>query len=172
MSFNNQEDRTRINERIRISPVQVIQDGQNLGSMPTAEALKRAREVGMDLVEISPNSRPPVCRIMDYGKFKYEQSLKLKEQKKNCKNTQPKEVWLRPVTQAHDLETKTKAVIKFLEEGHPVNVKIEFKAREVSHKELGYDILKSIVDAVGEKGSARKPSMLGKIINCFIEPKK
>lgn len=172
MNFRQEDRRTRINEAIRISPVRVIREGENIGVISTAEALKLAREVGLDLVEIVPDSRPPVCRIMDFGKYRYEQSLKQKEQKKNTKESQPKEVWLRPVTQEHDLETKTKAVIKFLEAGHPVVVKIEYKAREISHKELGFKILQSIVKNVADAGTARKPSMLGKILSCYLEPKK
>ena len=98
--------------------------------------------------------------------------LKKKSSGKNSRSTQAKEAWLRPVTQDHDVETKIKAIYKWLEEGHPVVVKIEFKAREITHKELGFDIMTEISDKVLPVGLARKPSLQGKILSCLIEPKK
>lgn len=164
---------TRINERIRISPVMVVRDGSNLGVMSTAEALRTAKDDGLDLVEISPNSRPPVCRIMDYGKFKYEKNIKEKQQRKNAKSSQPKEVRLRPVTQDHDLDTKTRAIKGFLEDGHSVQIKIKFKAREITHKELGFSVVHAIVDKLAGIGQLKgKPSLMGKWLNCVIEPTK
>ena len=164
---------TRVNERIRISPVMVVRDGVNLGTMSTAEAMRIAREEGLDLVEIAPNARPPVCRIMDYGKFKYEKNIKEKQQRKNAKSSQPKEVRLRPVTQDHDLDTKTRAIRGFLEDGHSVQVKIKFQAREITHKELGFGVVNGILDKLAGVGQFReRPSLMGKWLTCVIEPAK
>jgi translation initiation factor IF-3 len=163
----------RTNERIRISPVVVIQDGKTLGTLTTTEALRLAADAGLDLVEISPNERPPVCRIMDYGKYKYEKSVRQKQQKKNSRGVQPKEIRLRPVTQDHDLETKIKAIESFLSDGHPVQLTMKFKAREIAHKELGFTVINAILDKVSVAGKSRvKPILQGKTLTCIVDPIK
>jgi len=164
-------DNTRVNERIRISPVLVISDGENLGIMPTSDAIRIARERGLDLVEVSPNVRPPVCRIIDYGKFKYDKSKKEASQKKSVKGN--KQVRLRPVTDKHDLETKIKQINGFLEEGHGVLLTMKFKAREITHKDIGLKIIEQIISETSESGNVlSKASFQGKMLTCVIGPKK
>ena len=162
----------RTNNQIRFSPVIVIDNnGKNLGPIVLNSAINLARDVGLDLVEIAPNGRPPVCRIMDFGKFKFEQNLKEKKQRRQQKHAQVKEIRLSPSIQEHDLETKSKAAIKFLEAGHRVNVKLEFKRRELAHKELGFLVVKGFVDRLKDHGSSvSNPKSEGRNIFCMIEP--
>lgn len=128
----------RINEEIRCKEVRLVDDaGEQLGVMPPREAVKIAAEKGLDLVEVAPTANPPVCRIMDYGKFKYEQSKKEKEAKKNQRIISVKEVKLRPNIEDHDFLTKAKNAGKFLESGDKVKVTIMFRGREITHPELG-----------------------------------
>ncbi|MBR6756204.1 MAG: translation initiation factor IF-3 [Peptococcaceae bacterium] len=128
----------RINEEIRCKEVRLVDDaGEQLGVMPPREAVKIAAEKGLDLVEVAPTANPPVCRIMDYGKFKYEQSKKEKEAKKNQRTISVKEVKLRPNIEDHDFLTKAKNASKFLESGDKVKVTIMFRGREITHPELG-----------------------------------
>lgn len=162
----------RTNGQIRFSPVIVIDhEGKNLGPTPINSALNLARDAGLDLVEIAPNSRPPVCRIMDFGKFKFEQNLKEKKQRRRQKQVQVKEIRLSPSIQEHDLETKAKAAVKFLEAGHRVSVKLEFKRRELAHRDLGFVVINGFVERLKECGSAvSKPKSEGRNILCMIEP--
>lgn len=135
----------RINEQIRITPVRVVdQNGHMLGVIPTAEALTLAREAGLDLVEVSPNERPPVCRIMDFGKFKYEQKKKHANNAKTHQ-TQLKEIRLRPKTGEHDIEFKVKQARMFLEHKDKVKVNVQFKGRENAHHERGREVLDHFV---------------------------
>lgn len=128
----------RINEEIRCKEVRLVDDeGQQLGVMSPREAVKIAAEKGLDLVEVAPNAAPPVCRVMDYGKFKYEQSKKEREAKKNQKVIVVKEVKLRPNIEDHDFHTKARNAIKFLEAGDKVKVTIMFRGREITHPQLG-----------------------------------
>lgn len=128
----------RINEEVRCREVRLVDDeGQQLGVMSPRDALKVAAEKGLDLVEIAPHANPPVCRIMDYGKYKYEQSKKERETKKNQRIITVKEVKLRPNIEDHDFQTKAKNAIKFLEGGDKVKVTIMFRGREITHPELG-----------------------------------
>lgn len=166
-------NRRRVNQQIRISPVQVIRDGENLGEMPVKEALRLAEDSGLDLVEVSPNTRPPVCRVMDYGKFLYEQGQREKKQRKNVKQNQLKEIRFRPVTDEHDMEVKIRAVSKFLKEGHRVQLNMRFKRREIMFKNKGYEILEKVVEEIAEIGKmTNKPSMQGRMLSCVIEPIK
>jgi translation initiation factor IF-3 len=162
----------RTNNQIRFSPVIVIdQNGKNLGPIVLNSALNLSRDAGLDLVEIAPNSRPPVCRIMDFGKFKFEQNLKEKKQRRRQKQTQIKEIRLSPSIQEHDLETKAKAAIKFLDSGHRVNVKLEFKRRELAHKDLGFVVVNGFVDRLKDYGTlVSKPKSEGRNIICVVEP--
>ncbi|KAA3631551.1 MAG: translation initiation factor IF-3 [Calditrichaeota bacterium] len=132
----------RINNRIKVSPVRLIgPDGDQFGIIPTAEALERAREYGLDLVEVSPNSRPPVCRILDYGKYKYELAKKDKLAKKRQHTMQMKEMRYRPKIDEHDFQFKTKHVREFIEGGNKVKTFVMFRGREMAYTEYGRKVL-------------------------------
>jgi len=132
----------RINERIGVREVRVVgEDGEQLGVLPTRDALLRARELGFDLVEVAPKSRPPVCRIMDYGKYKYELSKKAKQARKRQHQVVVKEIKLRPKIETHDYDFKKKHIIEFLEHGDKVKVTLMFRGREMAHTDLGRKLL-------------------------------
>jgi translation initiation factor IF-3 len=140
----NQEE-LRINERIRISPIRLIDDvGEQVGIVPTDEARRMAQEKGLDLVEVAPNARPPVCKLMDYGKHKYEQARKFREAKKKQHNIHVKEVKLRPRIETHDLEFKLRHARRFFEEGDKVKFTLMFRGREITHPELGVRLLEQV----------------------------
>lgn len=163
----------RINERIRISPVIVIdQDGENLGALPLKMALGIASEAGLDLVEIAPSNRPPVCRVMDYGKFKFDQDLKERKlKKKQSKISKTKEVRISPSIQDHDMETKAKSAMKFLQEGCKVVIKLEFRRRELAHKDLGVRTMNSFLERLVDFGKAASPPKFeGRSVTCMVEP--
>ena len=139
------QEELRVNERIRISPIRLIDDeGEQVGIVPTDEARRLARERGLDLVEVAPNARPPVCKLMDYGKHKYEQARKLREAKKKQHNINVKEVKLRPRIETHDLEFKMRHARRFFEEGDKVKFTLMFRGREVTHPELGVRLLEQV----------------------------
>jgi len=166
-------DRLRINDQIRISPIIVIDHvGKNLGTLPLRAALDLAFNYGLDLVEISPSSRPPVCRIMDYGKFRFDQDLKDKRNKKiQSKSSKVKEIRLSPAIQEHDVETKFKSAVKFLQSGHRINVRLEFKRRQIAHQDIGIKIMDSFLDKISQFGKpVAKPKSEGRIISCMVEP--
>jgi translation initiation factor IF-3 len=137
----------RHNEQIRIPRVLVVQDGKNLGEMATRDALILARSYELDLVEVAPHSRPPVCQIMDYGKFMYDRSKK--EKQKTTQNRE-KEISFRYVIDQNDLETKANQAKGFLEKGHKVKLVVKFKAREKAHKDMGFDVIKKIIEILKE----------------------
>ena len=138
----------------------------------SADAQKRADEEGLDLVLISPTANPPVCRIMNYSKFKYEQIKKQKEAKKNAKTVTVKEVRLSPQIEEHDLETKARSAKKFLNHGDKVKISIRFRGREMAHKDLGKDVLEDFFNLVVDVAQiASKPKMEGRSLVMFIEPK-
>ncbi len=138
-------DELRINDRIRISPVRLVdEDGEQLGIVPTDEARAMATDRGLDLVEVAPNARPPVCKLMDYGKYKYEQQRKLREARKKQHNVTVKEVKLRPKIEKHDLDFKLRHARRFLEEGDKVKVTLMFRGREITHPELGVRVLEKV----------------------------
>lgn len=143
-----------------------------MGSIPTMKAIEMAVESGLDLVEIAPNSRPPVCRIMDFGKFKFEQAVKERAQrKKQSKLAQIKEIQLSPGIQKHDMETKSKAARKFLESGQKVNVKLEFRRRELAHRDIGDKVMAEFLQMLAEVGSPiDRPRSEGKSLFCVVEP--
>jgi translation initiation factor IF-3 len=148
----------RINNRIRIPEVRVIgADGEVIGVMPTPKALEMARENDLDLVEVAPKSRPPVCRIMDYGKYKYETSKRLKKAKTRQHQIQLKEMRLRPKIEEHDYEFKARKVREFLEDRNKVRVTVIFRGREMTHPERGERILKRLVEDMSEVGSQEGP---------------
>jgi len=147
-----------VNERIHAREVRLISaDGQQLGIMSTYEALNAARQAGMDLVEVSPNADPPVCKIMDYGKYKYQASKKTQEGKKKTRTLQIKEIRLRPHTDEHDLGFKVRNMKKFLEKKDKVKVSVLFKGREMAYMDAGRALLERIAQEVDELGSVEQP---------------
>ncbi|SFP21650.1 translation initiation factor IF-3 [Ruminobacter amylophilus] len=138
-------NKTRINGEIRYREVRLIGlDGEALGIMSSSEALNKATEAGVDLVEISPNAEPPVCRIMDYGKFLYEKSKAQKEQKKKQKQVQVKEIKFRHATDEGDYQVKLRNLIRFLEDGDKAKVTMRYRGREIAHQDIGLDVMKRI----------------------------
>ena len=163
----------RINSQIRISPVRVVRDGEQLGVMPTSAALRLAQDDGLDLVEIAPTARPPVCHILDYGKFRYEQSIKEKENRKKQKVTQDKEIRLSPVVEEHDLVTKVNQARTFLNEGKRVQFSLRFKGRLIVHKDIGFDVVARVLDKLNDVATVDlSPRMEGKSIIFRVVPKK
>jgi len=151
-------DDVRVNERIRAKTVRLIAaDGEQLGILPVDQALAAAKQGGMDLVEVAPNSEPPVCRIMDYGKFKYQTSKKTQVGKKKGKAFQVKEIKLRPHTEEHDLGFKIKNLKKFLEKKARVKVSVIFRGREMTYMNAGIELLKRIAEDVVEVGTVEQP---------------
>jgi translation initiation factor IF-3 len=140
-----------VNEDIRVPQVRLIdQDGEMLGVMSAREALLRAYDVGMDLLEISPNADPPVCKITDYGKYKYEQQKKANEARKKQKVVEIKEIKVRPNIDDHDYEVKMRAARSFIEEGDKVKVTLRFRGREMAHQDLGAKVLERIRTELGD----------------------
>jgi translation initiation factor IF-3 len=164
--------RIRANEQIRVPEIRVIDaEGNQLGVLPTHEALQLAREQEFDLVEISPTSRPPVCRIMDFGKFKYEQSKKQKQSKKKQHTFQIKEVKFRPKTEEHDYQFKRRHAEEFLEKHFKVKITVMFRGREMDHREMGYKILDRLVKDIAHVGTVdRKPEFEGRLMVMYLAP--
>jgi translation initiation factor IF-3 len=164
----------RINERIRVREVLVIDDeGQKLGVIPIHQALAMAREQGLDLVEVAPNANPPVCRILDYGKFKYEQSKKEREAHKHQRQVVVREVRFKSKIGQHDLDFKTKIIGKLLREGDKVKVSVLFRGREITHPEIGRDLLQRVSSRLAEEGlgSVEKPiGMEGRFMTMIVAP--
>ncbi len=166
----------RINEQIRVREVRVIDDeGKQRGVLPTPKALELAQEVGADLVEVAPQANPPVCKILDYGKFKFEQEKKLKESNKRQKQLKLKEIRMQPKIEKHDLDFKTDHVKSFLEEGNKVKVTIRFRGREMAHTEIGRDVLDQILTNLNELEAKfnvdRQPQMEGRFMSMILSPK-
>jgi translation initiation factor IF-3 len=163
-----------MNERIRAREIRVIDaDGNQLGIMAPFDALKRAREQNLDLVEISPNAVPPVCRIMDYGKFLYEQEKKERAARKNQKQIVLKEVKFSINVDEHDYVTKRNHVLRFLHEGDKVKASLRFRGREMAHQNLGRDVLDRLIREVGEKGIVEfRPRMEGNTMHAILAPPK
>lgn len=161
-----------VNNRIRASEVRVIDpDGEQLGIFPIKEALAAAREMGFDLVEVSPKSKPPVCRIMDYGKYKYEQKKRLQETKKKQSVVLMKEVKLRPKIDDHDLQFKLRHIERFLSEGNKAKITVIFRGREIAHKELGRAKLERVAEAVKELGAIDQgPKQEGRNLIMVLSP--
>lgn len=161
----------RKNEQIKLPKVLLIKDGQNLGTYPTNEAIRLARDEGLDLVEVSPNSNPPVCSIMDYGKFVYDQQRKKKSQKQS--QQKEKEISFRYVIDEHDLEVKANQIKKLIEKGYRVKVTVKFKARENAHRDKGFIAIRQCLDLVKDIGTPEKPPVLeGNNIICRVDAKK
>ena len=162
----------RINERIRGSEIRLIGvDGENVGVVTPERALMMAEEAGLDLVEISPNAVPPVCKIMDFGKFKYETQKKEAEARKNQKVIEIKEVKFRPNTDTHDYEVKMRSVFKFLDEGDKVKITLRFRGREMAHQDLGRILLERVAEDVKEVGKIESiPRLEGRQMVMMIGP--
>jgi translation initiation factor IF-3 len=163
-----------VNERIRAREIRVIdEEGKQLGIMPPFEALKLARGQGLDLVEVAPAANPPVCRIINYGKYLYQLSKRQHEARKHQKSIGLKEVKLRPRTSTHDFETKRSKVVAFLQEGAKVKVTIMFRGREMAHRDLGFKMLERLVQEVGEAGQVEtRPRIEGPNLTTIIAPRK
>jgi len=167
------KDGQRINEDIRVPRVLLIdQNGEKQGIMPTSAAIEAAEEVGLDLVEISPNSDPPVCKILDYGKYRFQEQKKKNEARKRQKLVEIKEIKLRPNIDHHDYEVKAKAMHRFFEEGDKVKVTLRFRGREMVHSELGLEVLNRVR---GEMDPLTKiesmPRMEGRQMIMVLAPK-
>lgn len=165
-------NQTKINNQIRISQIRVIsEDGEQLGIIPTEQALARARDVGLDLVEVAPNEKPPVCRIMDYGKYKYEKSKKRHGQGASH-HGKTKEIRLRPKTGEHDIGFKVKQAVGFLKHKDKVQVSVIFRGREMAHVEEGRRVMENVIKELLEFGKLEStPQQLGKRMICTIAPK-
>jgi translation initiation factor IF-3 len=163
-----------LNDRIRSPQVRLIgPDGDQIGLIPTQEALRRARELDLDLVEVAPQAQPPVCRIMDYGKFKYERDIRQKEARKKQARTELKEIKFRPKIDAHDYATKKGHVDRFVRGGHKVKVTIMFRGREMTHTELGRTILDRLVADLGELVTVESmPKQEGRNMIMVIAPNR
>ena len=168
------KENLRINEEIRVREVRVTTaEGEQLGIMQVRDALQMAIEQNLDLVEVAPTARPPVCRIMDYGKFKYEQQKRDKEAKKKQKIVTIKEVKLRPNIEDHDFDVKKKNALHFLEDGDKVKVTIMFRGRELSHPELGRVLLVRMAKELADIANVeRDPKLEGKNMIMILNPKQ
>jgi translation initiation factor IF-3 len=162
----------RINHRIRVPEIRVIFDEEQLGIMPTHEALRLAEEKGLDLVEISPRAFPPVCRIMDYGKYKYEEAKKKQQARKKASTVETKEIKFRPKTEEHDMDFKVKHVRRFLEAGNKVRLAVVFRGREITHPQTGMAVLNRVVERCGDLATVEAtPNMEGRRMIMVIAPR-
>jgi translation initiation factor IF-3 len=151
----------------------VAEDGEQIGVVPIARALEMAEEASLDLVEISPNAEPPVCRLMDYGKFRFEQQKKNQSARKKQKQVQVKEIKFRPGTDIGDYRVKLRNLIRFLEEGDRVKVTLRFRGREMAHQDLGRDLLERVKTDLEEYGTVEQfPKMEGRQMVMVMSPKK
>lgn len=163
----------RVNKRIRVLEVRVIdQNGEQLGVMPTIQALKMAESFGLDLVEIQPRAKPPVCKIIDYGKFKYEQSRKLSESRKKQQHIDLKEIKFRPRTGEHDFLTKIKNLKRFLEKGDKGKITVVFRGREIVHPDVGKEMLQKVIEAVPDAIIEQYPRLEGRQMVMVLAPNK
>tara|TARA_Y100000590_G_scaffold52351_1_gene54944 strand:- start:4442 stop:4987 length:546 start_codon:yes stop_codon:yes gene_type:complete len=162
----------KANERIRSPQVQVINsEGKNLGTLSTQEAINIAKQAGLDLIEISPNANPPVCKIIDIGKYKYDLQKKANKAKKKQKVINLKEIKLRPVTEIHDYNFKIKNAKKFLEKGDKVKFTVKFKGREMQHTHLGNQLMDRIINDTSQLGKVEvSPKFEGKQIIMIVQP--
>ncbi|MBD0305290.1 MAG: translation initiation factor IF-3 [Nitrospiraceae bacterium] len=163
----------RVNREIRIREVRVIgPEGEQLGILPTPDAFRKAQELGYDLVEVAPNSQPPVCRIMDYGKYKYELQKKEHQSRRHQKSTQVKEIKLRPRTDKHDLDIKIRQIKEFLSDGNKTKVTVTFRGREMANQEMGRAMMNSVVEQLADAGSIEyAPRMEGRSLIMIVAPK-
>lgn len=162
----------RINDRIRVPEVRLVgPKGEQIGVVPVAKALRLAQEADLDLVEVAPNSKPPVAKLMDYGKFKYENAQKARESRRNQSNTVIKEMKLRPKIDGHDYETKKGHVVRFLRGGDKVKITIMFRGREQSRPELGFNLLRRLAEDVSDDGVVEQsPKQEGRNMHMVLSP--
>ena len=168
-------DEPRVNRRIRVPEVRVVmeEDGEQLGILSTPVALARAEDLGLDLVEVSPNARPPVCKIMDYGRYKYQQKRKANEAKKKQQQVEVKEVKFRPKTDKHDFNVKVERARKFLGKGDKCKMTIMFRGREIVHPDIGRDVLQRAFEMLQEDAVIEShPRMEGRQMFMIIAPAK
>jgi translation initiation factor IF-3 len=168
------EPRINMNERIRHPEIRVLDEtGSQLGIMPTREALARARGLGLDLIEVAPQAQPPVCRIIDYGKFKYEQSKREREAAKKQKQSDLKGIKMFPHIDDHDFDVKVRSALKFLQDGDKVKVTVAFKGREITHPEFGRIQMEKILTAAATVGGQveKPPAMEGKQMIMILSPR-
>ncbi|MFN8829323.1 MAG: translation initiation factor IF-3 [Labrys sp. (in: a-proteobacteria)] len=167
------KDGPRVNEEIRVREVMLIdQDGQNRGVTQIRDALAMAFEAGLDLVEVAPNAEPPVCKILDYGKFKFNEQKKAAEARRNQKTVEIKEIKLRPAIDDHDYDVKMKAMKRFFEEGDKVKITLRFRGREMAHQEFGYRLLARVKDdTVNLAKVEAEPQMDGRQMIMVLAPK-
>ena len=171
MAYNNNSNKgQRINEMIRVREVRLIDDeGSQMGIVPTLEALRMVKDKGLDLVEVSPNANPPVCKILDFGKYRFEQEKKLRDSKKNQKVLKFKEIRMQPKIGSGDLDTKAKHVQEFLDDGAKVKVTIRFRGRELAHTDLGFGVLQEVLKRLtSEYVVEKQPAMDGKTMSMTI----
>lgn len=163
----------RVNEQIRVREVRLIDDeGEQKGIVPTTEALKMAKERELDLVEVAPQANPPVCKILDYGKYRFELEKKLRDSKKKQKVLKLKEIRMQPKIGAGDLDFKSKHIKEFLAEGNKVKVTVRFRGRELAHTELGLDVLNAVLQRLeGEYVMEKSPAMEGRFMSMILNPK-
>ena len=163
----------RINHRIRVPEVRVVaEDGSNLGVLSTEQALRRAQEVGLDLVEVNPKASPPVCKILDFGKYKYEEKKRARDAKRKQTVVEVKEIKLRPKTDDHDLDTKVRAARKFLEAGNKVKIVCRFRGREITHPERARMQLDFLVSKLEDLANVeQRPAMEARTMAVLIAPK-
>jgi translation initiation factor IF-3 len=167
------QQRVRINEQIKVPEVRLIgPDGQQIGVMPTKEALAFAAEAHLDLVEVAPQAAPPVCRVMDYGKFKYQQSKKQQEARRRQTTIQVKEIKVRPKIEEHDMAFKLRNAIRFLGEGDKVKISVIFRGREIAHTDRGFKLLAQMIEALAEVGTVEQdPRLEGRNLSMIVTPK-
>ena len=163
----------RINEGIRVREVRLIDaDGNQKGIVPTFEALQMGRDAGLDLVEVAPQAQPPVCKLLDYGKYKFELEKKIRESRKHQKQVRIKEIRMQPKIDEHDLEFKTRHIREFLDEGDKVKVTVRFRGRELAHTELGKDVLDRILQMLGDSFLLEKAAQMeGRTMSLLLNPK-
>ncbi|MCI1208951.1 MAG: translation initiation factor IF-3 [Treponema sp.] len=163
----------RINEQIRVREIRLIDsEGNQKGIVPTLEALRMAKEQELDLVEVAPTAKPPVCKILDFGKYRFEQEKKLRDSKRNQKLLKLKEIRMQPKIGSGDLDTKAKHVQEFLDEGNKVKVTIRFRGRELAHTELGYGVLQEVLKRLTSAYVIEKPAaMEGRFMSMTISAK-
>ena len=166
-------DEPRVNEEITATNVRLIgEDGEMSGVVSVPEAMAQARDAGLDLVEISPTAKPPVCKVMDYGKYKYQKQKKAQEAKKKQKTIEIKEIKLRPRIDKHDLDIKMRNVHKFLDAGDKVKFTLRFRGREMAHQELGAELLQQVKEELGDKVRVEhEPKTEGRVMIMVVAPK-
>ncbi len=173
MTAIQKQQRVRINEQIKVPEVRLIgPDGQQIGVLPIREALAFAAEAHLDLVEVAPQAAPPVCRVMDYGKFKYQQSKKQQEARRRQTTIQVKEIKVRPKIEEHDMAFKLRNTRRFLEDGDKVKISVIFRGREIAHTDRGFKLLAQMTEALVDVGTVEQnPRLEGRNLSMIVTPK-